>query len=84
VNLTAPFLATKFALPVMVAQGSGAIVNISTVAAIEAEEGLAPYASAKSGLLALIRNVAAEYGRHGIRCTAICPGAVRRRRRVRS
>jgi NAD(P)-dependent dehydrogenase (short-subunit alcohol dehydrogenase family) len=39
VNLTAPFLAIKFALPVMVAQGGGATVNISTAAAIQAEEG---------------------------------------------
>ncbi len=76
VNLTAPFLAIKFALPAMLAQGGGTIVNISTAAAIQAEEGLAPYASAKAGLLALTRNVAAEYGRHGIRCNAICPGAV--------
>jgi NAD(P)-dependent dehydrogenase (short-subunit alcohol dehydrogenase family) len=76
VNLTAPFLAIKFALPVMLAQGRGAIVNISTAAAIQAEEGLAAYASAKAGLLALTRNVAAEYGRHRIRCNAICPGAV--------
>jgi NAD(P)-dependent dehydrogenase (short-subunit alcohol dehydrogenase family) len=76
INLTAPFIAIKFALPVMLAQGGGAIVNISTAAAVQAEEGLAPYASAKAGLLALTRNVAAEYGRHGIRCNAICPGAV--------
>ena len=76
VNLTAPFLAIKFALPVMLDQRGGAIVNISTAAAVQAEEGLAAYASAKAGLLALTRNVAAEYGRHGIRCNAICPGAV--------
>ena len=76
VNLTAPFLAIKFALPVMLGQRQGAIVNISTAAAVQAEEGLAAYASAKAGLLALTRNVAAEYGRHGIRCNAICPGAV--------
>lgn len=76
INLTAPFLAIKFALPVMLAQRRGAIVNISTAAAVQAEEGLAAYASAKAGLLALTRNVAAEYGRHGIRCNAVCPGAV--------
>jgi NAD(P)-dependent dehydrogenase (short-subunit alcohol dehydrogenase family) len=76
INLTAPFLAIKFALPAMLAQGRGVIVNISSAAAIQAEEGLAAYASAKAGLLALTRNVAAEYGRHGIRCNAICPGAV--------
>jgi meso-butanediol dehydrogenase / (S,S)-butanediol dehydrogenase / diacetyl reductase len=76
VNLTAPFLAIKLVLPIMLAQGRGVIVNISTAAAVQAEEGLAAYASAKAGLLALTRNVAAEYGRRGIRCNAICPGAV--------
>jgi len=76
VNLTAPFLAIKFALPVMLAQGKGAIVNIASNAALQAEEGLGAYASAKAGLLALTRNVAAEYGRRGIRCNAISPGAV--------
>ncbi len=76
VNLTAPFLAIKHALPAMLAQGGGVIVNVSSAAAVQAEEGLAAYASAKAGLLALTRNVAAEYGRHGVRCNAICPGAV--------
>jgi meso-butanediol dehydrogenase/(S,S)-butanediol dehydrogenase/diacetyl reductase len=76
VNLTAPFLATKHALPVMLAQGGGAIVNMATAAAVLAEEGLSPYAAAKAGLLALTRNTAAEYGRHGVRANAICPGAV--------
>src|SRR5262245_30877220 len=76
VNLTGPFLAIKHALPVMLAQGKGAIVNISSNAALQAEEGLGAYAAAKAGLLALTRNVAAEYGRRGIRCNAISPGAV--------
>jgi len=76
VNLTAPFLATRFALPVMLAQGGGVIVNISSAAGLQAEEGLAAYASAKAGVLALTRNTAAEYGRRGVRCNAICPGAV--------
>ncbi|HXJ36958.1 MAG TPA: glucose 1-dehydrogenase [Candidatus Eisenbacteria bacterium] len=76
VNLTAPFLAIKFALPVMLGQGKGAIVNIASNAALQAEEGLGAYASAKAGLLALTRNVAAEYGRRGIRCNVVSPGAV--------
>lgn len=76
VNLTAPFLAARHAIPVMLARGGGVIVNISSAAGVQAEEGLAAYASAKAGLLALTRNIAAEYGRHGIRCNAICPGAV--------
>jgi meso-butanediol dehydrogenase/(S,S)-butanediol dehydrogenase/diacetyl reductase len=52
------------------------IVNISSAAGVQAEEGLGAYASAKAGLLALTRNLAAEYGRRGIRCNAVCPGAV--------
>ena len=76
VNLTAPFLAAKFAIPVMLERTGGVIINISSAAGVLAEEGLAAYASAKAGLLALTRNIAAEYGRRGIRCNAVCPGAV--------
>jgi NAD(P)-dependent dehydrogenase (short-subunit alcohol dehydrogenase family) len=76
VNLTAPFVATKFAIPIMLRQGGGAIINMSSAAALQSEEGLGAYAAAKAGLLALTRNTAAEYGRHGIRANAICPGAV--------
>ena len=76
VNLTAPFLAAKHAIPVRLARGGGVIVNISSAAGVQAEEGLAAYASAKAGVLALTRNIAAEYGRRGIRCNAVCPGAV--------
>jgi len=76
INLTAPFLATKAALGIMLAHGGGTIVNVSSAAALQAEEGLAPYAAAKAGVLALTRNTAAEYGRRGIRCNAVVPGAV--------
>jgi NAD(P)-dependent dehydrogenase (short-subunit alcohol dehydrogenase family) len=60
----------------MRARGGGVIINISSAAGVQAEEGLAAYASAKAGVLALTRNIAAEYGRHGVRCNAVCPGAV--------
>jgi NAD(P)-dependent dehydrogenase (short-subunit alcohol dehydrogenase family) len=76
INLTAPFIAAKLAIPVMLERNGGVIVNISSAAGVQAEEGLAAYASAKAGLLALTRNIAAEYGRRGIRCNAVCPGAV--------
>jgi NAD(P)-dependent dehydrogenase (short-subunit alcohol dehydrogenase family) len=76
VNLTAYFLATKFALPVMIGQGGGAIVNMSSAVALIAEEGLGPYAAAKAGVISLTRQTAAEYGRHGIRCNCVCPGAI--------
>lgn len=76
VNLTGHFLVIRTALPHLLAAGGGAIVNVSSVAALTAEAGLGAYAAAKAGLLALTRNVAAEYGREGLRCNAICPGAI--------
>jgi NAD(P)-dependent dehydrogenase (short-subunit alcohol dehydrogenase family) len=76
VNLTAYFLATKFALPVMIAQGGGAIVNMSSAAALMVEDGLSPYAAAKAGVVSLTRSTAAEYGRHNVRCNCICPGTI--------
>ncbi len=76
VNLTSYFLATKRVLPIMIAQGGGVIVNMSSAAAILAEEGLTPYAAAKAGVMSLTRSTAAEYGRHGVRCVCVAPGAI--------
>jgi NAD(P)-dependent dehydrogenase (short-subunit alcohol dehydrogenase family) len=76
VNLTGHFLVMRAVIPVMLAQGRGAIVNMGSVAGLTAEAGLGVYAAAKAGLAALTRNVAAEYGRLGIRANCVCPGAI--------
>jgi 3-oxoacyl-[acyl-carrier protein] reductase len=77
VDLTGTFLGMRHALPHMIAAGSGAIVNISSIAAYEtsAEHGAA-YSAAKAGVLALTRVAAAENGRHGIRVNAVTPGLI--------
>ena len=67
----------KAALPVMQGQGGGAIVTISSVNAYFTWGDYWAYSAAKAGLLALTRNIATNYGRHGIRANAICPGSVR-------
>lgn len=69
-NLTAPLLKP------MCARGSGTFVFISSVNAL-AHFGNPAYASAKAGLVAYARSIATEYGRHGLRANAICPGSVR-------
>ncbi|MGO4387884.1 SDR family oxidoreductase [Microvirga sp. 2YAF29] len=69
-NFTAPFLEP------MKARGSGVFVFISSVNAL-AHFGNPAYAAAKAGLVAYARAIATEYGIHGIRSNAICPGSVR-------
>jgi NAD(P)-dependent dehydrogenase (short-subunit alcohol dehydrogenase family) len=76
VNLTAPFLAARAALPTMIAQGGGVFVHMSSGAGILAEHGFGAYGAAKAGVLSLTRSIAIEYARHGVRAVAICPGAI--------
>ena len=76
VNLTGPMLAMRAVIPVMLKAGSGAIVNVSSVGGLFGTRGGAAYASSKHGLIGLTKNVAATYGRDGIRANALCPGAV--------
>lgn len=77
VDLTGTFVCMRYALPYMIAAGSGAIVNISSIAAYETStEHGAAYSAAKAGVLALTRVAAAENGKHGVRVNAITPGLI--------
>jgi 3-oxoacyl-[acyl-carrier protein] reductase len=76
VNLTGPFLLAREVIPVMLAQGKGAIVNTASIAAFVTGGGGTAYTSAKHGILGLTRQLAFEYGRQGIRVNAVAPGAV--------
>jgi NAD(P)-dependent dehydrogenase (short-subunit alcohol dehydrogenase family) len=75
VNLRGVLLVTRHAVPAMIANGGGAFVNVSSVSAINVEHHTSfMYAAAKSGVNALTKAVAVEYGRQGIRANAIAPG----------
>jgi NAD(P)-dependent dehydrogenase (short-subunit alcohol dehydrogenase family) len=78
VNLTAPFFLTKAAIPVMAERGGGSIVNIISIAALRGQggNGQAAYASAKSGLIGLMTDVADSYGKQGIRVNCVAPGII--------
>lgn len=75
VNLTGTFLVTKAALPHLVAS-SGAIVNTSSTAALQAHPWTAAYSASKGGVLAFTRAIALEYGKQGVRVNAVCPGGI--------
>jgi len=63
------------ALPHMIAAGKGAIVAISSVNALLAFPGMLAYDASKAALISLVRHIAVEHGRDGIRANAVCPGA---------
>ncbi|MEI7999721.1 MAG: SDR family oxidoreductase [Actinomycetes bacterium] len=76
VNLTAPMLLCRAALPHMLTAGHGAIVNVSSRQAERPSPGLAAYAASKGGLNALTRAIAVEYADHDIRANTLSPGYV--------
>lgn len=73
VNVTSMMLAAKHAIPAMAAGGGGAIVNISSIAALR-PRGLTPYATSKGAVEALTRGLAADHARDGVRVNCIEPG----------
>jgi glucose 1-dehydrogenase len=75
-NLRSVFLGVKLAYPLLKARGGGAIVNVSSVHAIQTSSNIAAYAASKGGLLALTRAMAIEFAPDNIRVNAILPGAV--------
>jgi NAD(P)-dependent dehydrogenase (short-subunit alcohol dehydrogenase family) len=77
VNVKAPFYLTAAIAPRMAAQGGGAIINISTMAATIGMNGLAAYGASKAAIEALTRSWTAEYGPQGVRVNVVAPGPTR-------
>lgn len=76
IDYFAPFQIMQLVLKKMTKQKSGNIINISSIAALDAHSGDAVYGSAKSALLTLSRALAAEVGTFGIRVNVVAPGPV--------
>ncbi len=77
INLTGPFLTMKAAIPLMIKNGGGSIINIASLAAVRCIPAMPGYCASKAGLIGLTQQAALDYGSHQIRCNVICPGAVR-------
>lgn len=76
VNAKGVFLGTKHALPQMLKQGRGAIVNTASVAGLVGLRDRTAYCASKGAVIALTRQVAIQYAGTGVRCNCICPGTV--------
>jgi NAD(P)-dependent dehydrogenase (short-subunit alcohol dehydrogenase family) len=76
INLTGTMNMTRKAVGLMAEQGSGAIVNVASVAAITGTVAGVSYTVSKHGILGLTRNTAWMYAAKGVRCNVILPGAV--------
>jgi NAD(P)-dependent dehydrogenase (short-subunit alcohol dehydrogenase family) len=76
-NLTSAFLTCKHVLPIMLAQGRGAIVNVSSLASIQVNSyPYISYYAAKAGLNQFTRAMAVQYAARGIRANAVLPGVI--------
>ncbi len=76
VNLTGVWLTVRAALPAMLEQRSGSIVCTASIGGLIGVANIASYAAAKGGVVALVKQMAADFSRDGIRVNAICPGTV--------
>ncbi|HEY7204113.1 MAG TPA: SDR family oxidoreductase [Methylomirabilota bacterium] len=73
-NLTGVFLCCQVVGRVMIRQGAGKIINITSVAGRTGSRGMAAYAAAKAGVTTLTQSLGAEWARHGITVNAVAPG----------
>jgi NAD(P)-dependent dehydrogenase (short-subunit alcohol dehydrogenase family) len=76
INLTGTWMGMKYQIPALLQRGGGAIVNMSSVAALSTFAGYCPYSASKWGIVGITRVAAREYAGSGIRVNAIAPGAI--------
>jgi 3-hydroxybutyrate dehydrogenase len=76
INLTAVFLTTRAALPLMLARNWGRVINIASVHGLVASVDKSAYVASKHGVVGFTKGVALETATTGITCNAICPGWV--------
>ncbi len=77
VNLVAPFILAKAFGKIMLDAGSGAVVNVASVAGLQGVADRTAYNASKHGLIGLTRTLAVEWGARGVRVNAVCPGWVK-------
>lgn len=77
INLIGPFLLMRAAIPHMIENGGGSIINIASVGGKRCLPFMPAYCSSKAGLIMLTKQTALDYGPKNIRCNAVCPGGIK-------
>lgn len=77
VNVKAPWCLSNLVLPHFQKNNSGSIINIASVEGLTPGAGLGLYSISKAAILMLTKNQAKEWGKHGVRANAICPGLIK-------
>lgn len=75
INVHSMFLMSKYAIPVMVSRGGGAVVNVSSISALR-PRGLTAYSTSKGAVIALTRAMAVDHAKAGVRVNCVAPGPV--------
>src|SRR2546428_6067413 len=75
-TVRAAYLGSKYAIPLMIEAGGGSILNTASVHGLLGGSGGAAYDAAKAAIINLTRQMAVDYGKHGIRVNALCPGRI--------
>ncbi|MDQ6658936.1 MAG: SDR family oxidoreductase [Actinomycetota bacterium] len=76
VNLTGAYLSARAAIPVLINNNGGSVVVLSSVQGLATQRQNAGYAAAKAGAMGLVRAMALDHGRQGVRVNAVAPGTV--------
>ncbi|MEZ2332411.1 SDR family NAD(P)-dependent oxidoreductase [Mesorhizobium sp. RCC_202] len=76
INVRAQFLAAKAAMPAMIAQGGGVILNTASNSGVFYDREMIAYATSKHAVVAMTRQMSLDYARHNVRVNALCPGWV--------
>ena len=75
-NVRAHFIAARAAMPHMQRQGKGSIIITASNSGVQIDRGMIAYATTKHAVIAMTRQIAADYAADNIRCNALCPGFV--------
>ncbi|MDY0394470.1 SDR family NAD(P)-dependent oxidoreductase [Virgibacillus halophilus] len=76
VNLKSVLLGSRFAIPHMIKAGGGSIINTASMAAFAGDATRSAYGASKAAVANLTRYIAAQYGKHHIRCNGVAPGLI--------